>query len=203
MRSTVLVSATLLILAGLASAADEPGKLNSPPPGFTALFNGKDLTNWKATAKQAEHWKVVDGVITYDGKASDLVTEKDYGDFILFVDWKIPKGGDSGIFLRGAPQVQIWDNKEGSGGLWNNSKHSNKPLVFADNPIGQWNTFKIQLVGENATVHLNGKLVVDNLPMDTIKGKKKGPIMLQHHGSPLWFRNIYLKELPVGAAEGK
>jgi hypothetical protein len=197
MRNSILLSAALVVAAALAARAQEANKLNAPPPGFTALFNGKDLANWKTDAKQEEHWKVVDGVITYDGKTRDLVTEKNYGNFILYVDWKIPKGGDSGIFLRGAPQVQIWDNKEGSGGLWNNAKLGKQPLVFADSPIGEWNTFKIQLVGDNVTVHLNGKLVVDNIPMETIKGRKTGPIMLQHHGSPLWFRNVFIKELPA------
>jgi len=200
MRRTTLIALALLLAGSGITRADEPAMLNVPPAGCTALFNGKDLTNWKADAKQAEHWKVVDGVLTYDGKATDLVTQKDYGNFILYVDWKIPKGGDSGVFLRGQPQVQIWDNKEGSGGLWNNKEHTSKPLVFADNPVGEWNSFKIQIVGENVTVHLNGKLVVDNTPMDTIKGRKKGSIMLQHHGSLLWFRNIYVKELPDDAA---
>jgi hypothetical protein len=197
MQRTILLSAAMFFAAGVAVAAEEAAKLNTPPEGFTALFNGKDLTNWKVTPKLAEHWKVVDGVIVYDGKSGDLVTEKNYGNFILYVDWKIAKGGDSGIFLRGAPQVQIWDNKEGSGGLWNNPKDSSKPAAFADNKIGEWNTFKIQLVGEKVTVHLNGKLVVDNVVMVPIKGKKTGPIVLQNHGNPLWFRNIYVKELPA------
>jgi hypothetical protein len=197
MRRNLVLAAALWVLAGAIALAEEAAKLNVPPPGFTALFNGQDLTNWKADGKQADHWKVIDGVITYDGKSGDLVTAKDYGNFILCVDWKITKGGDSGIFLRSAPQVQIWDNKEGSGGLWNNSKHSNKPLVFADNPPMQWNSFKIKIVGEKVTVHLNGKLVVDNLVMDPLGGRKKGPIHLQNHGTPLWFRNIFIQELPA------
>jgi hypothetical protein len=200
MQRTILVALALLLSGSGITRAGEPAKLNVPPAGFTALFNGQDLTNWKADAKQAEHWKVVDGVLTYDGKANSLTTEKDYGNFILCVDWKIAKGGDSGVYLRGQPQVQIWDNKEGSGALWNNKAPNNKPLVFADNPVGEWNTFKIQLVGEKVTVHLNDKLVVDNLAMETLKGRKKGPILLQHHGSPLWFRNTYIKELPDDAA---
>lgn len=196
MQCARLFALVLLLGTVTVAVADDAAKLNVPPEGLTALFNGKDLTNWKHDAKVEEHWKIVDGVLTYDGKNNSLVTDKDYGNFILFVDWKITKHGDSGVYLRGAPQVQIWDNKEGSGGLWNNKAHSNKPLVFADNPPGEWNSFKIQIIGENVTVHLNGKLVVDNLPMDTIKGRKKGPILLQHHGTPLWFRNVFLKELP-------
>lgn len=195
MRRTVVFALALLIPAGAALGAGEATKLNVPPEGFTALFNGKDLTNWKVEQQTAEHWKVRDGVLCYDGKGRSLPTEKEYGDFILYVDWKIQKGGDSGIYLRGAPQVQIWDREEGSGGLWNNKEHPSKPLVAADKPAGEWNTFKIQLKGENVTVHLNGKLVVDNTPMDTLKGRQKGPILLQHHGNPLWFRNIFIKEL--------
>jgi hypothetical protein len=180
------------------------GKLNQPPDGFSALFNGKDLTGWKVSDQNAEHWKVGQGEITYDGKGSSLPTEQEYADFELHVDWRIEKGGDSGIYLRARPQVQIWDidaHKEGSGGLWNNKKThvGEKPLVPADNPVGEWNTFKIKLVGDQVTVHLNGKLVVDNAPMETLKKGsdviEKGPILLQHHGNPLQFRNVFIKPL--------
>jgi len=105
--------------------------------------------------------------------------------------------------------VQIWDlnrRKEGSGGLFNNKKNPSKPLVCADNPIGEWNTFYIKMVGERVTVKLNGKLVVDNVVMENYWERSKpiyptGQIELQHHGSKLWFKNIYIKELPV--TEGK
>lgn len=188
----------------LFASSTQAAELNQPPQGFTALFNGQDLAGWNVSGKNADHWSVQDGVLYFDGKGGSLPTEKDYGDFILYVDWKIAKGGDSGIYLRNRPQVQIWDidaHKEGSGGLWNNKKThvGEKPLVAADNPIGQWNRFKIQLVGDKVTVHLNDKLVVDNAPMETLRrGDKlieKGPILLQHHGHPLWFRNVFVKEL--------
>ena len=200
MRRTILFAAVLLVTAGTVTQAAEakkkkPRKPNVPPKGFVALFNGKDLKNWKVDKDTAEHWSVKDGVLLYDGKGESLSTEKDYADFILCVDWKIEKGADSGIYLRGVPQVQIWDNKEGSGGLWNNQKHPRKPLVVADKPLGEWNTFKIQMKGQNVTVHLNGKLVVDNVPLEPLGGRKKGPILLQDHGHPLWFRNIFLREL--------
>jgi hypothetical protein len=191
-RCSLACTALIAVLTGLAPAADGPV---SPPEGFTSLLGGKDLSGWAADEKTAEHWKLVDGVLHYDGKGKSLRTEKQYGDFILHVDWKIEPKGDSGIYLRGAPQVQIWDRQEGSGGLWNNKQHESKPLVAADNPPGEWNSFKIELRGENVTVHLNGKLVVDNTPMDTLKGRRQGPILLQHHGHPLWFRNIFIKEL--------
>jgi hypothetical protein len=169
-----------------------------PPPGFTSLFNGKDLSGWKDADKQAAFWKVEGDMIVYGGKGgSNLKTAKNYGDFELNVDWKITKGGDSGIYLRGQPQVQIWDNKEGSGGLWNNKAGTpgKVPLVVADNKPGEWNTFYIKMVGPNVTIKLNDKLVVDNAPMREGKVPPEGTIELQIHGNQLWFRNIFVKEL--------
>jgi hypothetical protein len=197
----ILPALTLAVLIISSPAMAKGGELNKPPKGFTALFTGKDFTGWKMSEKNAAHWKIVDGVIVYDGKGGSLPTEKDYGDFELHVDWKIEKGGDSGIYLRGRPQVQIWQRPEGSGGLWNNKRThvGEKPLVPADNPIGQWNSFRIRLVGDKVTVHLNGKLVVDDAPMETLKQGDKileqGPILLQHHGNPLQFRNVFIKPL--------
>ena len=175
-----------------------------PPEGFVTLFNGKDLAGWNLAGNAADHWTVKDGEIHYDGKGGSLASVGEFGDFILYVDWKIAAGGDSGIFPRGRPQVQIWDidkHAVGSGGLWNNKKThvGEKPLVPADRPVGKWNAFRIKVVGDKVTVHLNGKLVVDDAPMEMLKkaGKiiERGPVKLQHHGHPLWFRNIFIKEL--------
>ena len=201
--------------------------LNQPPEGFVALFNGKDLTGWKglvgspktragmspqdlaeAQVKADEnmhaHWKVVDGVLVFDGKGHSLCTAKDYGDFELLVDWKIEAGGDSGLYLRGSPQVQIWDSvqrPEGSGGLYNNKKGPSKPLKCADNPVGQWNTFRIIMTGERVTVYLNDVLVVDNVVLENYWERDKpiypvGQIELQSHSSPLYFRNVFIREIP-------
>jgi hypothetical protein len=215
----------VLSLASMSAAAEDKAgsKDNSPPEGFLALFNGKDLTNWqglielparakmspekraeaqkKANEKYLPHWTVKDGILQYDGKGQSLQTVKDYGNFELYVDWKIGKKGDSGLYLRGNPQVQIWDNPIGSGGLYNNQKHPSKPLKVADKPVGQWNTFHIIMKGDRVTVLLNGEKVVENTPLENYwtKGQPlpaKGPIELQHHGDHLWFKNIYLKELP-------
>jgi hypothetical protein len=226
------------IVAGLAWADEEKAdpKDNTPPEGFTALFNGKDLTNWQGlvelperaklsadelAAKQKEanekylpHWTVKNGILNYDGKGQSLQTARYYGNFELYVDWKIKPHGDSGIYLRGNPQVQIWDSDSlsgnlaedkgtGSGGLWNNPKGSKGkvPLKKADKPVGDWNTFHIIMKGDLVTVYLNGEKVVDEAPLANYweKGKPlpaKGPIELQHHGDELWFKNIYIKELP-------
>jgi hypothetical protein len=225
--------------AGLFARAAEEEKAgpkdNKPPPGFKLLFNGKNLDGWQglvpinerarlspeqrkkrqeaANKKFLPHWKVEHGILTYDGKGNNLQTVKDYGDFELYVDWKIHKNGDSGIYLRGNPQVQIWDPDSkpaegvGSGGLYNNMKHAKNPLKKADKPVGEWNTFHIIMKGDRVTVYLNGEKVVDNTPLENFwdKGKplpSKGPIELQHHGDRLWFKNIYIKELPrPGPAE--
>jgi len=202
---------------------------NVPPAGFVALFNGKDLSGWKGLVatppkraamspaeladaqKQADenmkqHWKIADGALVFDGKGKALCTAKDFSDFEMLVDWKIDKDGDSGIYLRGSPQVQIWDPASktaagvGSGGLFNNQKNPSKPTIMADNPIDQWNTFRIRMVGDKVTIHLNDKLVVDNVVMENYWERDKpiypsGQIELQDHGSTLYFKNIYLKDL--------
>lgn len=209
-------------------AADEYD--NQPPAGFVALFNGKNVDGWKGlvepskgppgraklTAEQLaaaqqkadermrDHWKAVDGVLVFDGKGDSLCTAKDFKNFELLVDFKIMAKGDSGIYLRGSPQVQIWDpafNPEGSGGLFNNKNNPAKPTECADKPVGQWNTFRIKMVGERVTVHLNGKLVVDNVVLENYWERDKpiyasGQIELQNHGNTLYFKNVYIKELP-------
>ena len=213
----LVVFATALIVGAPALAQD-----NKPPAGFVALFNGKDLSGWQglvelpqrakltpdelrkaqqdANDKFLPHWSVVDGVLRYDGKGQSLQTARDYKDFELLVDWKIGLKGDTGIYLRGTPQVQIWDRPEGSGGLFNNQKNPRNPVKNADKPVGEWNSFRIVMRGEAVSVWLNGELVVDNVVMDNYWDRSKpiaaeGPIELQHHGNPIEFKNIYLKEL--------
>ncbi len=191
----------ILLACALALIGVDDKDLNTPPPGFKALFNGKDLTNWDNTGKAEGHWTVRDGILHYDGKGDSLKTAKDYGDFELYVDWKISPMADSGIYLRGKPQVQIWDRPEiGSGGLFNNKQNPSKPTKVADKPVGEWNTFHIIMKGEKVTVYLNGEKVVDNVTLENYPKydspiPSTGTIELQHHGNPLEFRNIYIKEL--------
>ncbi len=198
--------------------------------GYVSIFNGKDLDGWhglvknpvarakmtpkemekeqaKADVKMLENWSVKDGCIVFNGAGDNLCTKKMYGDFEMLVDWKISKNGDSGIYLRGTPQVQIWDTSRvdvgaqvGSGGLYNNQKNQSKPLVLADNAIGDWNTFRIKMIGDRVTVYLNGVLVVDNVVMENYWDRSipifaKDAIELQAHGTDLAFRNLYVKEL--------
>src|SRR5262245_10044171 len=195
--SIVLVMGWAMAAApGVAPGQERRG--DTPDLGFVPLFNGKDLNGWhglktmdprkceamsadekaKALADGAEdvkkHWRVQDGVIVNDGQGAYLTSDRDYGDIELKVDFKIGPQGDSGVYLRGNPQVQIWDFSEpsyarmgankGSGGLWNNSPGAagRDPLVLADKPVGEWNSFRIIQVGERTTVYLNDKLIVDH-----------------------------------------
>lgn len=216
MKPTITLAAVLLSL-GIARA-DSP----NPPEGFTALFNGKDLSGWygwgtrdpselwamseeeKADYKKKSiegglldakgvdkgdhinaHWKVENGELVNDGKGLYLTTDKDYGDFELWVEYKALPLGDSGVYLRGIPQVQIWDPNEedpkglgramGSGGLWNNSKGApgKDPLKRMDKPLGEWNQFKIKMIGERVTIVFNGEVVVDNAVLENFFANRK------------------------------
>jgi HEAT repeat protein len=195
--------------------------------GFVPLFDDRSLDGWKglvadppkrakmtspelATAQAAAdetmraHWTVVDGALAFDGKGESLCTSGDYVDFELLADWKIEKGGDSGFSLRGSPQVQIWDaeaNPAGSGGLFNDKKAPSPPLEKADLPVGEWNAFRIVMIGERVTVYLNDKRVVDSTVLENYWERDQpidssGPIELLAHGTPLWFRNVFIREIP-------
>ncbi|MCA1686546.1 MAG: DUF1080 domain-containing protein [Planctomycetia bacterium] len=223
-----------------AAAADEPTKEN--PAGFTALFNGKDMTGWhgmphfdpRTLAKMDEderarkiagwtedakkHWKVEDGALVNDGHGAYLTTDKEYGDLELRIEYKTVAKGDSGVYLRGTPQVQIWDSTKeggkwnlgagkGSGGLWNNSPGApgKDPLVLADKPFGEWNHLRIIQVGARTTVYLNDKLVVDHAIMENFWDRSsplfpRGVIQLQTHGAEIRWRNISAREISAEEA---
>jgi hypothetical protein len=214
---------------------------NEPPAGFVAIFNGRDFNDWTGGATKDpqaiaalspeerakwdadmkrgidEHWRVEDGVLVSDGHEPYLATKRNYGDFEMWVDWMIGPGGDSGIYLRGTPQVQIWDPagpsakvhgaEKGSGAIWNNKKNERFPSEIADKPIGQWNRMFIRMVGPYVTVELNGKKVVDNVVMENYYKPEmpiyaRGPIYLQTHGAETRFRNVFVREiLPEEANE--
>lgn len=236
-------------LIGAASLCAAP----QPPAGFTALFNGRDLSGWRGgttfdhrkllempeaeraaqiakwTASMLEvdpktgksHWYVEREDLVNDGKGAYASTENDYGDFELRLDYKTVAGADSGIYLRGVPQVQIWDVNQkdnakkpdrrprfGSGGLFNNKPDSpgRDPLVRADKPFGEWNAVRVVMVGSRVSVWLNQKLVVDHAIMENYYDAKlpaaqrrpvpaRGPIQLQTHGGEIRWRNIFLREI--------
>ncbi len=208
MRHMIVSAALLLVAAACPLRADEAQR-NVPPEGFRALFNGQDLTGWKTNERIEEHWRVIDGVLDYNPRASDLWTEDSFADFVLLIDWRLktaeelygtatePDGSpiayspDSGIYLRGMPKAQtnIWTHPMGSGEVWGYRTDRNlpeevregvTPRVNADNPVGEWNRQKIIMRGDRLTVVLNGQTVIEDAPLPGVR--ESGPIALQHHG---------------------
>lgn len=208
----------------------------NPPNGFTALYNGQDLSGWRGgdtfdhrkllalpaaerearvaewTRTMREHWTAEGEELVNDGNGAYATTEKDYGNFELRLEYKTVPKADSGIYLRGVPQVQIWDHTneaefrngadKGSGGLWNNSRGApgKDPLVLADKPFGEWNQFRVVMVGSRVSVWLNDALVVDHAIMENYYDRatpvpESGPIQLQTHGGEIRWRNIFIREI--------
>ncbi len=237
METRLLFIALLCVVSSHLPAA-EP----AAPKDFRALFNGKDLAGWygwnphssarlqgekkDANLKQqredfAKHWRVENGELVNAGTGPYATTDADFGDIELLIEYKTVAGADSGVYLRGTPQVQIWDKNQpfieknpnrkphlGSGGLFNNTPGTpgRDPLVLADKPFGEWNSFRIRQVGAVTWVWLNGKLVVDGAAMENFWDRTKplpakGPIMLQTHGGEIRWRNISVRE--IGEAEAK
>lgn len=202
--------------------------------GWVSMFNGKDLTGWKGLVenpikraamspqelaekqKAADEimrrdWEVIDGLLTFTGDGYDnICTEKQYGDFEMYVDWLLypdSDQADAGIYLRGTPQVQMWDTARrnvgaqvGSGGLYNNKINPSTPSHVADNKLGHWNTFYIKMVGDRVTVILNGEKVVDNVMLENYWDRSLpipsvDQIELQAHGTRVAYRNLYINEL--------
>jgi hypothetical protein len=236
----------LALVSAACPGALAQDRTNEPPRGFVALFNGTDLTNWHGmrqidphklaamseeersrllttdTADAKAHWSVQDGELVNDGHGAYLTTDKEFGDIELLIDYKTVPKADSGIYLRGTPQVQIWDSTKdgpsvsrgaakGSGGLFNNRLDSpgRDPLVLADKPFGEWNRLRIIQTGARTTVYLNDKLVVDHALMENFWDKERkeplyarGPIQLQTHGGEIRWRNVFIREIPADEANG-
>lgn len=231
-----------IIFAPLASGAAEPDVLAPRvPEGFRAIFNAADLSGWyglnphhgveltgekqeanrKAQRDEfAQHWRVENGQLVNDGHGPYAASEEEFGDIELLIEYKTVAGADSGVYLRGTPQVQIWDWHQvfdpkrptrkphlGSGGLFNNTPGSSgrDPMVFADQPLGQWNRLRIRQIGDRTWVWLNGSLVVDDAVMENYWDRKEplpesGPIMLQTHGGEIRWRNLFVREISTDEA---
>lgn len=231
--NSALKLVTCLLLAQLSVLA----YAQEPPEGFVALFNGQDLTGWhgcphldpakwdnadqlqrdKWNEDMRQHWRIQDGALVNDGHGVYLTTDQEFGDIELWLEYKTVPKADSGIYLRGTPQVQIWDSTEkekfklgadkGSGGLWNNSPGvaGKDPLVLADKPFGQWNQFRIKQIGARTSVWLNEQLVVDHSIMENFWNRKlplskSGRIQLQTHGGEIQWRKLYLRQIEADEA---
>ncbi|MDD4267813.1 MAG: DUF1080 domain-containing protein [Pirellulaceae bacterium] len=223
---------TILLVPTAALGAAEP----DPPEGFRAIFNGKDLAGWhglnphsaanlsgekreanlaRQRAEFPKHWRVENGELVNGGHGPYATTDEEFGDIEFLIEYRTVPKADSGIYLRGVPQVQIWDWHQvfnpknphrkphlGSGGLFNNTpgKPGRDPLVLADKPFGEWNRFRIRQIGDRTWVWLNDKLVVDGCVMENYWDRSKplpakGPIMLQTHGGEIRWRNLFVREI--------
>ena len=230
----------LSLLTGIcfvrADAADP-----KPPQGFRAIFNGQDLSGWhglnphsvtklegekrdaalaKMRSEFAQHWRVENGELVNDGTGPYATSDQEFGDIELLIEYKTVPKADSGIYLRGNPQVQIWDLNQvfdpskpdrrphlGSGGLFNNTPKTlgRDPVMVADKPFGQWNEFRIKQIGARTWVTLNNRLVVDGAIMENYWDRSqpiavKGPLMLQTHGGEIRWRNIFIREISSNEA---
>jgi Domain of Unknown Function (DUF1080) len=207
-------------------------------PGFRAIFDGETLNGWWGASTEdprgwmvlapdklqrkhddsladiRRHWRVENGELVNGGSGLYLTTDKNYGDIELDVDYKTVPLADSGIYLKGCPQVQIWDHtnakefkngaQKGSGGLWNNSPGApgKDPLVLADKPFGEWNHFHVRQLGSRTTVVFNDHLVVDNAILENYFNRQlpippTGPIQLQTHGGEIRWRHLAVREIPI------
>lgn len=208
--------------------------------GWRPLFNGADFTGWcgqrhfdpyelaampaaereklraEDDASMRKHWRVENGELVNDGHGAYLTTVDDFGDAEFRLEYRTVAGADSGIYLRGTPQVQIWDYTEaggkwdlgadkGSGGLWNNKEHERFPPERADRPFGEWNELVIRQIGELVWVRLNGVVTVDGVVMENFWDRSRplprtGPLQLQTHGGEIRFRNLKVFEIAPAEA---
>lgn len=198
-------------------AADADAHTDQADDGFVDLYNGEDLTGWTTTGNWVPQ---DDGVLMIRPREGErgwqrfdayLTTEKQYGDYILDLEYKHNKGGNSGVHFRIADpaqpvttgiEVQILDSlgkpddkmsHHDNGGVIRTSP----PSKNMSKPAGEWNRLIITVVGNHLTVQLNGEKIQDlQLDQGEMKDRPmKGYIALQDHGIPLWFRNIRIKEL--------
>ncbi|WP_425613780.1 DUF1080 domain-containing protein [Anatilimnocola sp. NA78] len=204
---------SLLLCSGIAlnAAAEE---------GFQPLLDGKSLAGWKVKSEQdlpPEEWTVKDGILTARAGNSWLATEKEYGDYILKLDWRVPENGNSGIFIR-VPElkageqpwvkgieIQVLDDRgpvyagklkpwQYSGSLYGAVPADQSAFAGA----GQWNSYEITCRGDLITVELNGKQITagDMSKIAELKDRpRKGIIGLQNHGTDVEYRNLSIKEL--------
>jgi hypothetical protein len=196
---------------------------NEPPAGFEALFNGKDLTGWKVNkGGKMEAWGAENGLLYVNGGGGGwLMTQKEYGDFELRLEFKLPEKGNSGVALRSAMEgnpafdagmeIQLLDDE------WHRKNLSDLkvsqltgsiygiqgPSKDALKPVGQWNSLRIVAKGKHITIELNGVKTVD-ADLAKYKNKEKehpgmlhetGHLGLQSHDGRVEFRNLYVKPL--------
>ena len=191
-------------------ARPDLSKVRFGPP--VKLFNGKDLTGWKlSNPKKKNGWHVVAGELVNTTPKSDfraygdhgnLITERDFHDFRLIIEYNVPRGGNSGIYLRGMYEAQVVDRDSkmqgisGPGAVFGRIK----PTKNAGKPGGDWNRYVLTLVDRHMTIELNGEIVVDNRAVPGCTGggmsaddTAAGPIFLQGDHTSVRYRNIIIE----------
>jgi type 1 glutamine amidotransferase len=174
--------------------------------GFRSVFNGRDLSGWHLRRKEGKpSWSVQDGVLVNAGKGTDLVSDETFGDHTVRYEYSVPKGGNSGFYLRGRYEIQVADDFDrkkpdirGNGSIYNKVA----PSVFASKPAGEWQQAEATIIGNRVTVILNGAKIIDNAAIEGVTGAaldknvtEPGPILLQGDHSAVRFRNIRVKPI--------
>jgi len=167
-----------------------------------SLFNGRDLAGWKVRdANKAGSWRVADTVMENTPRGTDIITEQNFTDFKLHVEFKMVEKSNSGVYLRGRYEIQIEDNfgqepeSHRIGGVYGFITPSSNPAKKA----GEWQTFDITLIGRRVTVVFNDKKIIDNTEIPGITGGaldstegEAGPIMLQGDHTKVFYRKIVI-----------
>jgi len=162
-----------------------------------ALFNGKNLDGWHASGKN--QWTVENGILTSKQSGSNIISDQTFTDFKIHVEFRYPKNGNSGIYLRGRYEVQVADNKGDDpsdikfGGVYGFLT----PNENAAKSAGEWQAYDITLIGRRVTVVANGITVISDQIIPGITGGAldskeglPGPFMLQGDHDPIEYRNI-------------
>ena len=176
-----------------------------------ALFDGKSMDAWTVQhADRPMNWSIVDGAMTNQPKANNLVSKEKFKDFRIDAEYKVSPKGNSGIYLRGRYEMQVLDDAgtptESHGHM---SIYARKaPDVNASKPSGEWQTAQITLVGNCVSVTLNGQKLHDNARIAGITGgaldareSEPGPIMIQGDHEVVWFRKLVVT--PITSAGGR
>lgn len=163
-----------------------------------ALFNGKDLTGWKAMGEN--QWEVINGVLTSARSGANLISEQKFTDFKLHVEFRYQKGSNSGVYLRGRHEIQIEDSpkeQHPSSVLFSGVYGFLTPSEIAATGPNTWQSFDITLTGRMITLAVNGKTVITNQEIPGITGGaldsnegEPGPIYIQGDHGPIEYRKI-------------
>ena len=181
---------------------------------WVSLFDGKDLDGWvhARDAGKAHEWTVEKGTMTNVAHGEDIATKKTFTDFELKIEYKTVRMGNSGVYLRGRIELQVFDSnkrkkpgKADDGAIFGQTA----PLINATKPAGKWTKLHVRCVGDRVTATLNGKTIHDNQLIPGVTGGAQpggvtdpGPLMLQGDHGKVWYRNIKIRPIAPEKKEG-